>query len=314
MTEPFQMWVSPTDPDRACMSLSGQPNRLDSHGPAKFAGLYCTRDGGDSWTQMLHGDMSSAISSMAVVDTDPNVIYAGANASLQEGQRTNVTFTEGIVYKTTDGGITWQELPTGLLPNLRAFAIQVDQSNPDRVFVAMRSGVLSDVFGDEQLVVLRSDDGGASFVSLTNGLGPEPADRAIRHLFLSPNAPNRLFASSMGQPSAYITDDGGDTWTSIPENGAHAAWDPNDAEGDRLLLADAFSRNIRQSLDGGETFEQWGTLPEEYGSNPRQLRKLVFGSTPGRIYAAGTHASVLRSDDNGVTWRVILEEGMLPGQ
>ena len=50
-------------------------------------------------------------------------------------------------------------------------------------------------------------------------------------------------------------------------------------------------------------------MPEEYGSNPRQLRKLVFGSTPGRIYAAGIHASVLRSDDNGVTWRVILEEG-----
>src|SRR5690242_3282915 len=67
-------------------------------------GLFRTIDGGASWTPITDGKLPlGATGSVAVADSDPNVIYLGTGS---DDVRSNVSTGRGI-YRSTDGGQTW---------------------------------------------------------------------------------------------------------------------------------------------------------------------------------------------------------------
>jgi photosystem II stability/assembly factor-like uncharacterized protein len=74
---------------------------------------------------------------------NPNVLYS-ALANGQPNQWRRTTGAESLVIRSRDGGRRWEKLDGGLSEASKNFAeaIVFDESNPDRIFAALRSGDL----------------------------------------------------------------------------------------------------------------------------------------------------------------------------
>src|SRR5512134_1003529 len=94
-------------------------------------GLFRTTDAGQTWGPITDGQVPLGSSgAIAVADSDPNVIYYGTGS---DGVRSNVSTGRGV-YKTTDGGKTWQF--AGLYNAGQIGAVRIHPTNPDIVWVA----------------------------------------------------------------------------------------------------------------------------------------------------------------------------------
>ena len=100
---------------------------------------------------------SAAVGAIAVADADPNVIYAGTGETTI---RLDVSYGDGV-YKSTDGGKTWENV--GLKETRHIGKIRIHPQNPDLVYVA----ALGHAFGpNEERGVFRSKDGGATWENI----------------------------------------------------------------------------------------------------------------------------------------------------
>src|SRR4051812_36268544 len=199
------------------VAVAGDPvNRMTFYFGACAGGIWKTEDGGIFWRCVSDGFMgSSAVGSIAVAPSDPNVIYAGTG---ETAIRLDVSYGDGI-YKSTDAGATWKNL--GLKNSKFIGRICIHPTNPDLVYAA----VLGDVFGpNEERGVYRSKDGGKSWEKV---LHRSDVAGAIE-LTMDRTNPRLLFASmwearrnfwniSSGGPGSglFRSTDGGDSWEEI---------------------------------------------------------------------------------------------------
>ncbi len=106
-------------------------------------GIFRSTNGGDSWTKTLAVDASTGAQSMAWAYDRPNVILAStiARASRGTGSAANANAPAGTtgtaLYKSTDQGVTWQEIKGGGLPALtgRITVAVAMNTNAQRMFV-----------------------------------------------------------------------------------------------------------------------------------------------------------------------------------
>ncbi len=152
-------------------------------------GVYHSSDGGLTWLQ-LPGLSSPAVANvgriqLAMAPSEPSTMYAQVQTSPAK-----VGTLLGI-WKTTDGGITWNKLP---IPSTTAWGVQlwydntiaVSPSNPDVVY----SGATP---------IFRSLDGGSTW-SMTSSIGP---NRVATHV------DQHAFAFTPDGSKLYIGNDGG---------------------------------------------------------------------------------------------------------
>jgi len=101
--------VHPRDPAVAYVAAVGH-----LWGPNEERGVFRTRDGGDSWEKVLYVDQHTGAIDLAMDPGDPNTLFA----AMYQRQRTGFGFNGGGpgsgIYRTMDGGSTWQELTNGL--------------------------------------------------------------------------------------------------------------------------------------------------------------------------------------------------------
>jgi photosystem II stability/assembly factor-like uncharacterized protein len=199
------------------VAVSGDPvNKMVFYFGACAGGIWKTEDGGVFWRCVSDGYMgTSAVGSIAVAPSDPNVIYAGTG---ETAIRLDVSYGDGI-YKSTDGGRSWKHI--GLKNSKFVGRLCIHPQNPDLVYAA----VLGDVFGpNSERGVYRSKDGGATWERI---LYRSDVAGTI-DLTMDPNNPRLLFASmweakrnfwnvSSGGPGSglFRSTDGGDTWEEI---------------------------------------------------------------------------------------------------
>ena len=94
-------------------------------------GVWKTADGGIYWENVSDGFFNTAsVGAIAVADSDPNVIYAGTGEACI---RNDVSHGDGV-YKSTDGGSTWEH--KGLKDTRHIGRIRVHPKDPDLVYVA----------------------------------------------------------------------------------------------------------------------------------------------------------------------------------
>src|SRR5439155_800728 len=87
-------------------------------------------DGGVSWDPLFDKQTTSSIGSIAVSESDPNVIYVGTGEACIRG---NISFGDGV-YRSNDGGKTWNNV--GLKDSRHIGKVIVHPTNPDVAFVA----------------------------------------------------------------------------------------------------------------------------------------------------------------------------------
>ena len=97
-------------------------------------GVYCGKDGGASWENILYVDETTGAADLSMDLTNPRILYAG----MWEHRRFPWAVKSGGpgsgLYKSIDGGDHWERLTEGLPDTLGKVAIDVSPANPERVF------------------------------------------------------------------------------------------------------------------------------------------------------------------------------------
>ena len=120
--------------------------------------MYRSKDGGESWEKVLYISEKTGAVDLSMDSSNPRILYAAMwRAERKPFSMLSGDPVEGGVYKTTDGGDTWDELTEGLPkgPTGR-IGVSVSPANPERVFA------LIEAEGPEA-GLYRSDNGGESF-------------------------------------------------------------------------------------------------------------------------------------------------------
>ena len=252
------------------------------------SGIYKSTDGGATWQHMgLAG--TQTIARIRIHPTNPNIVYVAAS-----GHEWTYTPDRGV-YKTTDGGQTWQKI---LYINEKAGAIDLvmNPENPDVLIASMWNRIRrrwSDPVPEGGDHLFKTTDGGANWKELTEGLPPTEKTGRIG-IDLCRTKPNVVYA--------YVDNH---TALRVPEEGER------DSYGRLRTYPDIVGAEVYRSDDLGETwkkvspsnrmFERFGGT---YGWVFGQIR--VDPNEENTIYLMGL--GLHRSKDGGKTWERIRYE------
>ena len=186
---------------------------------ATGGGVWKSTDGAMTWTSVFDKEGSGDIGSLALANSDPNIVYVGTGEACIRG---NISHGDGV-YKSLDGGKTWKNV--GLRDTRAIGKVIINPSNPDIVFVA----ALGHPYGpNTERGIFRTMDGGKTWEKV---LYKDENSGGIDVAF-DPHNANILFAAlwqarrsswnmSDGGPGSglYRSNDGGTTWKRIEEHG-----------------------------------------------------------------------------------------------
>ncbi len=255
------------------------------------------------------GGMSGRVTSIAVVNSNPDIMYAGT--------------ASGGLWKSTSGGIKWDPIfDKEITASVGAVAIQ--QSNPSVLWVGTGEGnprnSLNGGFG-----IYKSLDGGKNWIAM----GLEKT-RHIHRIIVDPTDPNTVYVGAIGSPwgeheerGVYKTIDGGKTWNQILYNNkktgaADLVMDPSNPN--KLIAAmwehkrdpwffksGGKGSGLYITYDGGDT---WKKITEKDGFPKGELGRIgvaISRSNPSIIYALveAKKNALYKSEDGGFQWKKI---------
>ena len=241
--------VDPRDANHVFAAVLGHP-----YGPNEQRGVYASTDGGANWQKALYVDENTGASDIAMDPSNPDVLYA----SLWESRQAPWEFgndyagTHGGIFKSTDGGKTWNKLTTGL-PQVSQAYVAIAAGDAHRLYASVAFG--------RETAIYRSDDAGENWHRATTDARPATriggGDLAV--LRVDPKDPNTLYSASI---VTWRSTDGGQTWTGI--KGAPGGDDyqniwinPNNP--DILLLVG--DQGALVSVNRGRTWSSWYNQP-----------------------------------------------------
>lgn len=281
--------VAPSEPDILWVG-TGEPNNSSTDPYASYwgDGVYKSLDGGQTWENMGLPE-SHQIGRIVVHPQNPDIVYVAAVGHLYSDN------PERGVFKTTDGGKTWQHVLKVTYEDRHAGAIDLamNPKNPAVLYAAAydRHGTPWMFFeGGEGGGIYKTTDAGSSWTKLENGLPKGLIGRI--GLAISPQNPEILYASIHTGESfeqrfenhIYCSDDAGLSWRETTNNGAavnggsyfgQIRVDPNDLEHVFVL-----SFGNYHSKDGGKTWSKafrWGGDNHALWINPRDSRHILLG-------------------------------------
>ena len=297
------------------VSITGIPGQQNVFYMApNNGGVWKSTDFGQTWNPIFDDQPTGSIGAIAVAPSNPQVIYVGSGEGLR---RPDLSTGDGI-YKSTDGGVTWNHL--GLRDGQQIGRILVDPHDANRVFVA----VLGHPYGpNEERGVFRSVDGGTTWKkvlykdentgAIDLAFDPKNPQVVYADMFASRRPPWTTGNSYSGPGSGlYKSTDGGDTWRQLT-NGLPSWADhlgrigigvaPSD--GDRLyLLVDSPTKGgLYRSGDAGENFERINADERIWGRGDDFACVTVDPKNRDTIYIA--NVSTYRSTDAGKTFTAI---------
>ena len=240
--------VHPTDPDRVWVAAVGH-----LFGPNEERGVFRTTDGGATWEKLLYIDENTGAIDLAMDPTDPAILYA----AMYQRQRRAYGFIGGGpgsgLYKSTDGGDTWQELTEGLPEGDKGrIGLAVSRRNPQLVMAVVEA---------EDGGIFKSTDRGDSWTRV-NELNQRPM--YYSQLRIDPNDDETVYLVA---GALHRTTDGGENFTALPmeieyNTGVHVdhhdLWiDPEDS--DHMILGN--DGGLYSTWDRGDNWTFISNLP-----------------------------------------------------
>jgi photosystem II stability/assembly factor-like uncharacterized protein len=219
---------------------------------------------------------------LAAHPTDPDVLYAGAWLTSEGAD---------LLYRSDDGGATWQPaadgLPTDLPINSGVTDLLLDPTDPDTLYVALR---LRGVW--------RSDDGGATWNHVVQGALRADAD--VVALALDAGPPATLYALTT---EGLVALNGSGGWKTMKRGLPNAdsvvyndiAVDPTD--GGTVYVA-TNPTGLFRTTNGGRN---WRARNEDLPGGTRNVRGITV-SPSGELFISLRGTGLLRSSNDGATW------------
>ncbi|MDX1479905.1 MAG: glycosyl hydrolase, partial [Saprospiraceae bacterium] len=239
--------IHPRDPDIVFVAAQGQ-----LYGPNDERGIFKSTDGGKTWRKVLFVNSSTGCSELSMDLSNPQVLYA----AMWHHQRLPwkvISGGEGSgMYKSTDGGETWQQIEEGLPDELGKMAVAVCQSNPDKVYALVESDTQKDLGG-----LFVSNNAGASWTRVSDDNRLTQRAWYYIEVFADPQDEHTVYVLSA---PALRSIDGGKTWERITgtHGDFHDLW-INPGDPSNLCIANDGGAAI--SFNAGKSWSRQDNMP-----------------------------------------------------
>ncbi|MBD1261230.1 hypothetical protein HZY62_11560 [Maribacter polysiphoniae] len=235
---------------------------------AASGGVWKSENGGSAWKPVFDDQPTQNIGALAIQQDNPDVIWVGTG----EGNPRNSMNLGLGVFKSTDGGKTWEHM--GLSDTKTIHRIVVDPRDGNTVFV----GAMGDPFSpNEHRGLYKTIDGGKTWrkILYTN------TESGIADLVMDPINPDKMFAA-------------------VYEHRRTPYYFTSGGSGSGLYL----------TLDGGGSWKKIGEKQGLPSGDLGRIGMAIALSDPNRVYAKVEAAknALYRSDDGGSSWYVINED------
>ena len=233
-----QVIIHPKNADLVYVAVQG-----DQYKDSKERGIFRSKDGGENWEKVLYENENSGASGLSMDQNNPRILYA----SFWDHQRKPWQMRSGGegsgIYKSIDGGDTWNKLTKGLPEKMGKTDVSVSGANPKVVYVIAEA---------EKGGLFRSNDGGKNFKRVNSDRLLIARSWYYIHVFADPQDENVVYV--LNAPFMKSTD-GGKSFNkvSVPHGDNHGLWiNPNNNK--NMINANDGGANI--SFNGGKS---WST-------------------------------------------------------
>jgi len=198
--------VDPRNPNLVLVAAQGA-----LYSSSTERGIYKSTDGGSTWKKVLFVDDKTGAAELSMDMTNTRILYA---AMWEHGRLPWKVISGGPgsgLYKSTNGGDTWEKLKDGLPEEMGKMAIAVSRSNPEKVYALIESDS-----GKEAGGLFVSTNAGKKWTRITNDHRLVQRAWYYIELFVDPKDENTIYVLSA---PALRSIDGGKTWETL--SGTH---------------------------------------------------------------------------------------------
>ncbi len=293
--------IDPKNPDRVFVAAEGHP-----YGPNAERGVFRSLDGGKTFEKVLYKDENTGAADLVMDPANPQVLYVALWAArvapweVRSGE--SFVIPGSGLYKSTDGGTTWQpltkSLPTGE-DGLARIGIAIAPSESSRVYLTVESK-------NKGAGIYRSDDAGESFALVNSdhrvgGRGPGAMGIAV-----APDNPDVIYVANT---TTWKSTDGGKTFFGF--KGAPGGDDYQriwiSTENPQIIALSA-DQGAAISVNGGATWSSWYNQPTGQFYDVTTDNRYPYWVYGGQ-QESGSVATKSRSDYGEITFR----DWSLPG-
>ena len=293
-----QLAVDPRDANKVFAAVAGHP-----YGPNKERGVYRSTDGGQTFQKVLptnvvpaNNDENVGADDVLIDPSNPDVVYATLWEARQ-GPWENGAWngSNGGIFKSTDGGLTFQQLTGGLRKEIIQAHIAIAESNPKRLIASVG-------FKPNSVGLFRSDDAGQTWTQITTDTRPAGriggGDLSVPKF--NPKDPDMIIVTST---VTWKSIDGGKTWTGF--RGAPGGddyqniWINPDNPQTMIIVSD---QGAIVTVNGGATWSSWYNQPTAQMYHVNADNAFPYRLCSGQ-QESGSACVSSRGDDGQVTIR-----------
>jgi len=240
--------VHPDDPNRVYVASMGH-----TWGPSPERGVFRTTDGGKTWKKVLFKSDRTGAIDLVMSPQDPNVLFAALWEFERKAWGAKTGGAEGGLWKSTDGGDTWQEItrsegmPKGMWGRV---GITMSAADPKRVYALIDN--------ETQQGLYRSDDLGKTWRFISGDANITARPFYFYHLHADPSNADHLWVPGN---KLWRSVDAGKTWILEPgiKDDFQDIWiDPKDSN--RMIVT--CDGGTQVTLTGGKT---WSSFANQSG-------------------------------------------------
>ncbi len=235
--------IDPTNSNNIFTATLGLPFQRGSD-----RGIYRSNDNGSTWNQVLFISDSTGVSEMVMDPNDPQVIYAVGWDRIRNNFESIIKGEGAKVYKTTDGGDTWNILEGGLPNDVThsRMGITIHENDPNILYVQYVAAS-----GYQLEAIYKTEDAGVSWDTIPidediNGLSGNAMGGFgwyFGKIRVNPNDPNDIYILGV---DLWRTLDAGENWER-----ATPPWWSYDVHADKHDLTFLNDGGVLLATDGG---------------------------------------------------------------
>jgi photosystem II stability/assembly factor-like uncharacterized protein len=286
--------VDPKDAQRVYVAVQGHP-----YGPNSERGVFRSADGGQSWEKVLYKDENIGAAELVMDPSNSQVLYAGLWAARvapwEVRSGASIEIAGSGLYKSSDGGTTWNQLNKGLPSTEEGIArigLAIAPSEPKRMYASVEA--------DKRAGVYRSNDAGETWTLVNDdhrigGRGPGAMGIAV-----APDNPDVIFVANT---TSWKSTDGGKTfvgWKGAPGGDDYQRIWINHDNGQIIALSSDQGAVI--SVNGGSSWSSWYNQPTAQFYHVTTDNKFPYW-VYGAQQESGSAATASRSDYGEITFR-----------